>query len=145
MMFFAAFILAGSHARTPPICAADLSTLRLEPMGLLQPPLRLEEHAVRPGLLHAQADLCRCLPRRVRHHPDSMIARLHIAPNAGTVRISYTIDAPAEAARATERMRHCLGAPTVTVPPVYYRSDMIVDGEPIDEEFVYPLRFNLIE
>ena len=145
MPFFATLVLAAAHAQTPPICAADLSTLRLEPMGLLQPPLRLEEHAVRPGLLHAQADLCRCLPRRARHHPDSLLARLHIAPSAGTLRISYTIDAPAEAPHATERMQHCLGAPTITVPPVYYRSDMLVDGEPIDEELVYPLRFNLTE
>ncbi|HCH61303.1 MAG TPA: hypothetical protein DFR83_00765 [Deltaproteobacteria bacterium] len=145
LFWLALFTAPPAHARPPHICAADLSTLPLEPMGLIEPPVRLEEHAVRPGLLRAQADICRCTPRRPRHRPSAVLARLHISPSAGTVRVAYTFDAPDGSPRAAERMRRCLGMPTLTVEPLPYRSDMLVDGEPIDEVLVYPLKLVLTE
>ena len=128
-----------------PICKQDLSTVNIAPIhGLLAPPADAEERALRPGLVSVQADVCRCLPRRRRHQPDGVLARLHIAPNRGEVRVSYQLHTNAEPARAVGRMQACLGMPTLLVEPMPYRSDMLDgDGQPLDEVLVYPLLLKL--
>lgn len=146
MHAFLAWTIATTVSAAPhPICTSDFSTVPLSPMGLLEPPARLGEGAVRPGLLHVQAEVCRCLPRRRSHQPEDVLAQLHIAPNDGVVRVAYTFAPPDAPPRVVDRLQRCLGGSTLRVEPMAYRSDMIVDGEPVDEELMYPLRLVLTE
>lgn len=124
-------------------CKQDLSAIRLPFHGGGFPAARsLKEHAVRPGLLHVQQELCRCLPRRKRRLPAEVDALLHIQPNAGVVTIHYTV-APSQN-RGVGRMMACLGQPTLTVQPIRYVSDIVTkDGK--REVLRYPLKVSFAE
>ena len=83
-----------ADARPHPICAADLSEVQMSGgQALFLPPNQLEEHALRPGLLHVQAEVCRCLPRRRRHQPDVVRAWLNIALGEGQITVEYSVEA----------------------------------------------------
>ena len=126
-----------------PICTRDLSTVPLNMRERLMRPAHLEERAIRPGLLHVQAEVCRCLPRRKRHHPGAVMARLHIAPNEGEVRVEYMLQSEVPRTRPMEQMVTCLGSPTLMVEPIPYRSDMRDEDGPIEEILVYPILMDL--
>ena len=132
-------------ARRHPICDSDLSTVSLNIHGRLMRPVGLEERALRPGLLHVQADVCRCLPRRRRLHPDAIMARLHIAPNKGEVQVEYILQSIGPHTHPQERMTPCLGHPTLQVEPMPYRSDMLDENGTRNEVLVYPILFKLTE
>jgi len=130
-------------AKPHPICKNDLSKVPLNLRGRLMRPAHLEERALRPGVLHVQAEVCRCLPSRPRHQPDAVKAKLHIAPNKGEITVEYIIQSPEPDSRRMERMTDCLGHPTMAIEPIPYRSDMRDENGPIEEVFVYPVLLNL--
>ncbi len=132
-------------ARRHPICVGDLSTVPLNMHGLLMRPVGFEDRALRPGLLNVQADVCRCLPRRRRHHPDAVMARLHIAPNKGEIQVEYILQSTGPRTRPQGRMVPCLGTPTLRVEPMPYRSDMRDANGSADEVLVYPILLQLTE
>lgn len=128
--------------RPHPICSADLSELPLPGLSdRLWVPAGLEAGAVRPGLRHVQAEVCRCLPRRPDVQPAAVHARLHIRPNAGEMQVTYRVDAAAD--EETARLVACLGSPTLRVEPISYRTDMVTEDGPVDEVLVYPVRLDL--
>jgi len=131
------------HHPKHPFCAQDLSDLRLPTTGgPLVPPEGLVERGLRPGLMHVQQDVCRCLPRRRRHQPSVIRVQLHIKPNAGEVRVEYRIDPPWS--RTMSRMVECLGEPTLTVEPMRYVTDMVTEDAQ-EEVLGYPLIVELGE
>ena len=68
-------------------------------------------------------------------------AELHIAPNQGNVSVAYRVDRPWSPPVA--RMLACLGAPTLVVDPLPYRSDMVTEDGPVDEVLVFPIVVDL--
>lgn len=132
------------HPSKHPFCAQDLSDLRLPTTGgPLVPPEGLVERGLRPGLMHAQQEVCRCLPRRPGQQPSVIRVQLHIKPNAGEVRVEYRIDPPWS--RTMSRMVECLGEPTLTVEPMRYVSDIITQDAQVEEVLGYPLIVELGE
>ena len=121
-------------ATPPPFCVEDLSTFPLSLNGKdAWLPKNFKEGALRPGLMRFRDDMCRCLPRLLRHRPDLVKASLHVQPNKGAIRIEYTIDPPWS--RQESRMLDCMGKPMMTVESMPYKSDMIF---PDGEEEVFP-------
>jgi len=119
-------------------CALDLSDTPIsQGSRRLFGPANLGEGAIRPGLLHVQDDLCRCVPWRRRHQPSVVRAELHIAPNRGHVTVAYRVEQPWSPPVA--RMVACLGAPMLVVDPLPYRSDMVTEDGPLDEVLVFPI------
>jgi len=100
-------------------------------------PKNFKEGALRPGLMRVRDDLCRCLPRLLRHRPDLVKASLLIQPNEGKIGIDYTIDPPWSPEES--RMLDCMGEPMMSVEPMPYKSDIIyTDGR--EESFPrYPI------
>ena len=132
------------HHPDSPLCEQDLSDLRLPRIReLLVLPEGLEDRGLRPGLLHVQQEVCRCLPRRRSHQPSVIWVLLHIKPNAGEVRVQYHIEPPWT--RAMSRMVECLGEPILTVEPMKYRSDIITEDGPLEEVLSYPIEVELGE
>lgn len=126
-----------------PICRSDLSDVPLPEEGrLLSGPRDLDRHAIRPGILKVQDDICRCMPRS-RHQPARVRAELRIHPNEGRVDIHYMLDGPLSPPQ--KRMRSCLGSPTMDVTPMPYRSDMVTEDGPVDEVLKYPVHMILDE
>lgn len=150
LLLLAAPAAAGDAApghRSPAraFCAHDLTAVPLIRGTSPARPSRFAEGAIRPGLLHVQSELCRCLPPRRRHHQLTVRAGLHIAPNAGEVTVKYRVEGPEgrAASRARARMRQCLGQPTLQVEPLPYRTDMVTDDGPVEEVLLFPIQVNL--
>jgi hypothetical protein len=129
--------LFGLHSKHP-FCETDISTIELADFrDPLFSPLGFEKRAIRPGLRHVQQEICRCLPGWRRHQPPEVKSTLHIKPNAGEVRVVYSIATPRS--RAVNRMAECLGEPTLKVTPMPYKSDIITEDGPVEEVFEYPI------
>ena len=125
-------------AEPPPFCSQDLSTFPLSLNGKdAWLPKNFKEGALRPGLMRVRDDMCRCLPRLLRHRPDMVKAALYIQPNKGKIRIEYTIEPPWSPQES--RMLDCMGEPIMTVEAMPYKSDMVfADGR--EETFPrYPI------
>lgn len=130
------------HARKHPVCASEPSPVEFRDLnGRMGVPRGLADVVLRPGLLRLQEDLCACLPRRRSLHPVSATAELRIQPNPGRVWVAWAVDAPLDKARL--RLQRCLGAPAWEVEPLPHKTDMVVEGEPVEETIRYPLRFVL--
>ena len=124
------------HTAENPLCEQDLSQVRLPPLiGLLVPPEGVEVRALRPGVMHVQQEVCRCIPRWRRHQPKHIVVQLHIQPNWGKVTVESTVETPWT--RPQQRMMACLGKPTFTVDPMPYRSDIITPDGPREEGLGY--------
>ena len=125
-------------------CSRDLSEFPfpVRPSPLTSPE-GLVEGALRPGLTRVQRDVCRCLPRRRRHHPPVISAWLLIQPNAGAVTVEYRLQRPWS--RPMTGMVECLGEPTLTIQPMSYVSDMITEDGRVEEVLRYPLIVELGE
>ena len=149
LLLLAAPAAAETRPRPPlparAFCAHDLTAVPLIRGTSPPAPAASRRRAIRPGLLHVQSELCRCLPPRRRHHQLTVRAGLHIAPNAGEVTVRYRVEGPEgrAASRARARMRQCLGQPTLQVEPLPYRTDMVTDDGPVEEVLVFPIQVNL--
>jgi hypothetical protein len=70
-------------------------------------------------------------------------AELRIDPNQGKTRVKYDIGSGQS--RHLNRMKACLGEPTLTFDAIDYVSDMITEDGPVEEVIEYPLLFTLRE
>ena len=122
-------ILGFATAAKPSLCETDWTQqVDRSSAGTFIDRQKVWERALNPGLMRVQMDLCRCLPRMKRNHPDQVRADLHVEPNQGTVRVAYRVDAPHSP--PIRRMRSCLGDPELRFEPVQYVSDIILpNGE----------------
>lgn len=127
-----------------PFCKQDLSEapLPINPSRLVSPE-GFVERGLRPGLLHIQKEVCRCLPRRARDQPEILLIKMHIKPNAGELVLEYQTDPPWSG--PTRQMMGCLGKPTLAVEPMPYVSDMITEDGPAEKALVYPIKLTLRE
>ena len=127
------------HTPETPLCSSDFSTMRLPVIrGILQQPEGIADRGIRPAIDRIQQEVCRCLPRWRRNHPQELWATLHIKPNAGEIRLEYYLEPPWS--RPTQRMLACLGEPTLTVESMPYSSDMLIDNKAVEESLGYPIR-----
>ena len=132
----------GRHARKHPVCGSEPSEVEFRDLnGRMGVPRGLADVVLRPGLVRLQEDLCACLPRRRSRQPVAATAELRIRPNQGRVSVAWAVDAPLSKARL--RLQRCLGAPAWEVAPLTHKSDMVVEGQPVEETIRYPLRFVL--
>ncbi len=131
------------HAGVPAICRGDLSDTPFPVReGSWSHPKQWVDRALRPGLLRAQEDICRCVPRRRRLQPAEVSAQLRIDPNAGQMTVRYSIEPPLNP--QVSQMLACMGQPKVTFEPIAYNSDIVyTDGR--EEVIRYPLRLVLKE
>ena len=136
--------LANTEAN--PLCEQDVSALPLFPIrGIFTQPESLRERALQPALRHIQASLCQCLPRRIRHQPIHIPVMLWIQPNAGEIRVEYTVTVEPPWTQPVQRMIRCLGEPTLEVEPMPYASDMLRDSDRTEETLGYPILVDLEE
>lgn len=127
-----------------PLCEQDLTERRLPGIsGIFAQPKGIIERGLRPAAQHVQAEVCRCLPRRIRHQPLEVRVALHIEPNAGKIRVQYHIEPPWS--RPMYRMVQCLGEPTLKVEPMAYASDIITAAGRAEELLGYFILVDLEE
>lgn len=135
-------IVTGVHAAVPPICKADLSDHSVPVSGgPLRAPPDLAERAIRPGLIQVQEDTCRCLPKRRKHRPDRVRATLHIKPNAGTMRLAYTVEPMGTP--LIGQMLACMGQPELTFEPMVFVSDIVYSDGTRGNSLRYPVLFEM--
>ncbi len=129
------------HAKNP-FCKQDLSEVQL-PINSspLVSPEGFVDRGLRPGILHIQKDVCRCLPRRKQHQPSLLSVQMHIKPNAGEIVLEYQADPPWSGPMS--RTMACLGKPTLTVEPMRYVSDIITEDGRSEKALVYPVKLEL--
>ena len=142
-------VLSGSAAAYDPptlqnhaensLCERDFSEMRMPLIrGIFSQPEGIADRGLRPAIERIQQEVCSCLPRWRRHHPNELWVQLHIKPNAGEIRLEYLIEPPWS--RPIQRMLACLGDPTLTVEPMPYQSDMLTSDGRVEEVLGYPIR-----
>ena len=143
-LFLLTFACTGTsvqHTSVQHICHWEVPETLPNEAGRILPSRGVFQRFVVSGLQRVQADLCRCLPRRRRHIPETAHIMLHIRPQPGEIKLVYRLEPSASA--SSQQISTCLGEPTVQVRPSDYVSDMLTGDGSRRETLRYPLRVEL--